>query len=118
MKFWVLVGFFSLATAPSAFALESLVDAPPERFAFSGVSIETSAAPTADDRKQANPKPRPAAVRQDSAGGGERPRDTQQRNAQAEESDRRRQREEQRRRRSGSFETVPDAVLIGGRGAL
>jgi hypothetical protein len=108
MKVWALVGLFTLASAPSAFALESLVDTPPEPadFMLSHVDPVTGEAIKLGAGKQ-NPAPSQNTQQQ------------RQRTAEIDAAEERRRRhEEPRRRRNGSMDRVPDSVLIGRRGAL
>jgi hypothetical protein len=116
MKFWALVGLFTVVTAPSAFALESLIDAPPEPRDFMIAHVEPLAPAPIDAVKRAAGKQHGAPMQS----AQERSQPSRQRTAETAEPEqqRRRPREEPRRRRSGSVDRVPDSVLIGGRGAL
>lgn len=111
MKVWILVGFFSLSAAP-AFALESLTEAPVERIHVVASFEAVTTAQVEVKRENAKPPPLRQPVQLRARTAEERRQETE------EAAERRRAREEQRRRRNGINERVPDAVLMGGRGAL
>ncbi|MEJ0060397.1 MAG: hypothetical protein WDM79_12855 [Terricaulis sp.] len=111
MKVWALVGLFTLASAPSAFALESLVDTPPEPADFMLSHVDPIGAPSSEALKLGAGKQSPTPA--------QNAQQQRQRTAEIDAAEQRRRRhEEPRRRRNGTMDRVPDSVLIGRRGAL
>jgi len=109
MKLWVLVGAFTVLTAPSAFAL----GAPHEPSADAVGVASPSGKKTCGERKQDDPAPRHEPMVQVQAPAMQTPPDPNAEAALVAQAQ-----DAARRRRNGSMEAVPDALLLGGRGAL